>query len=73
MTGVQTCALPISNFVSTPMFTVDEEHNPVANYFSNGGTNKVRIDYFFTKITEPNDVQVVAAPLSDHYGITLYV
>lgn len=59
------------DFVSHPFHTVDQENNPVSNYFSDGGTNKTHIDYFFTKGIEPTNIDVIVSLLSDHYGITM--
>ena len=60
----------ITNF---PYYTVNEETNTVANYFSNGGTNKTRLDYFFTRGIIPTGGEVIILPLSDHYGISLTI
>jgi exonuclease III len=61
------------NFVQQPFYTVDETNNTVANHFSNGGTDKCRIDYFFTRGITPIACSVINLPLSDHYGISLTI
>lgn len=59
------------DFVSNQFYTVDQVNNDVSHHFSDGGTNKTRIDYFFTKGIVPTHVNVIVSPLSDHYGISL--
>lgn len=59
------------NFVATPFYTSDQKNNPVARYFSNGGSELAKLDYFFTKGIMPLNVDVIVSPFSDHYGITM--